>query len=122
MEASEEIVRYFAAAQIDEIPDDLWKPRHVLGVKSTEQRREHQKTCAVATEIWIAADTDAGRCAATDAYRAHGVHLKYIGSNYHCPMPGYGHQGIHTDFMWGVKGEPEVVNAVWLIDEFRRVH
>ena len=47
-----------------------------------------------------------------------GVHLKYIGSNYHCAMPGYGHQGIHADFVWGVKGEPQVVNAVWLIDEF----
>lgn len=47
-----------------------------------------------------------------------GVHLKYIGSNYHCAIPGYGHQGIHADFSWGVKGEPQVVNAVWLIDEF----
>ena len=47
-----------------------------------------------------------------------GVHLKYIGSNYHCALPGYGHQNIHADFMWGVKGEPQVVNAVWLIDEF----
>jgi ectoine hydroxylase-related dioxygenase (phytanoyl-CoA dioxygenase family) len=47
-----------------------------------------------------------------------GVHLKYIGSNYHCALPGYGHQGIHADFMWGVKGAPQVVNAVWLIDEF----
>ena len=47
-----------------------------------------------------------------------GVHCKYIGSNYHCALPGYGHQGIHADFAWGIKGEPEVVNAVWLIDEF----
>ena len=47
-----------------------------------------------------------------------GVHLKYIGSNYHCALPGYGHQDIHADFMWGVTGEPQVVNAVWLIDEF----
>ena len=47
-----------------------------------------------------------------------GIHLKYIGSNYHCLLPGYGHQAIHADFIWGVKGEPEVVNAVWLIDEF----
>ena len=47
-----------------------------------------------------------------------GVHIKYIGSNYHCAMPGYGHQSIHADFVWGVKGEPQVVNAVWLIDEF----
>ena len=33
-------------------------------------------------------------------------------------MPGYGHQGIHSDFVWGVKGQPQVVNAVWMIDEF----
>ncbi len=47
-----------------------------------------------------------------------GLRFKYIGSNYHCALPGYGHQGIHADFMWGVKGEPQVVNAVWMIDEF----
>ncbi len=49
-----------------------------------------------------------------------GVHLKYIGSNYHCPMPGYGHQGLHADYMWGVEGAPEVVNAVWMIDDFTK--
>ncbi len=49
-----------------------------------------------------------------------GIHLKYIGSNYHCPMPGYGHQDIHADYMWGVEGAPEVVNAVWMIDDFTR--
>lgn len=47
-----------------------------------------------------------------------GVHLKYIGSNFHCAMPGYGHQGIHADFIWGVEKHPEVVNAIWLIDDF----
>ncbi|MEM7365282.1 MAG: phytanoyl-CoA dioxygenase family protein [Pseudomonadota bacterium] len=47
-----------------------------------------------------------------------GVHIKYIGSNYHCSLPGYGHQGIHADYIWGVKGRPEVVNAVWMIDAF----
>ena len=47
-----------------------------------------------------------------------GTHFKFIGSNYHCALPGYGHQGIHADFLWGVKGAPLVVNAVWLIDEF----
>ena len=47
-----------------------------------------------------------------------GTHFKFIGSNYHCALPGYGHQGIHADFLWGVKGAPVVVNAVWLIDEF----
>ena len=72
MEASEEIAGYFAAAQIDEIPNDLSKPRHILGVKSADQRRERQKACAIATEIWNAAETDADRRAALDAYRAHG--------------------------------------------------
>ena len=47
-----------------------------------------------------------------------GVHFKFIGSNFHCALPGYGHQGIHADFVWGVEGEPQVVNAVWLIDAF----
>ena len=47
-----------------------------------------------------------------------GVHIKYIGSNYHCSLPGYGHQGIHADYIWGVEGTPEVVNAVWMIDAF----
>ncbi|MDE0053543.1 MAG: phytanoyl-CoA dioxygenase family protein [Gammaproteobacteria bacterium] len=245
MRLDEEVARYFPAAQISEIPDDLSKPRHCLGTIGAEQRRERQKQCAVMTEIWNAADSDAGRRAALDEYakradaypraisllemfldrplnrlplteveyameqlgladenndvlsRAEkesldrdgyvnlgrlldadqlqkmrdrydaaielegasaadkkgigrvvdtvvkpmnrdglldpifmhprllaavrhvlGVHLKYIGSNYHCAMPGYGHQGIHADFVWGVKGEPQVVNAVWLIDEF----
>ena len=247
MEVSEEIARYFPAAQIDEIPDNLSKPRHILRMMSAEQRRENQKRCAIATEIWNAAETDAGRLAALDEYRIRGdadhgafkvlemflggtrnrlplteiefamdqlgiadedngvlsgaekesldrngyvnlgplldedqlqkmrdrydaaieeegarpenaekkgigrlvdtlvkpmnrdglldplfmhprllavvrhilgVHLKYIGSNYHSPMPGYGHQGIHSDFVWGVKGEPQVVNAVWMIDDF----
>ena len=249
MEVSEEIARYFPAAQIDGIPDDLSKPRHILAMTSAEQRRKNQKRCAIATEIWNAAETDAGRRAALDAYLARsdadrddfkaldmflggarnrlppteiefamdrlgladadngvlsdaekaaldrdgyvnlgplldqdqlqkmrdrydaaieeegarpenaekkgiarlvdtvvkpmnrdglldplfmhprllaavrhilGVHLKYIGSNYHCPMPGYGHQGIHSDFVWGVKGEPQVVNAVWMIDDFAK--
>lgn len=242
---NEEVARYFPAAQISEIPDDLAKPRHVLKVTSAEQRRKQLERCAAMTEIWNAADSDAGRRAALDAYAARadadqhvidrlkmflggplnrlplaeiesamdhlgladenngvltraekqsldrdgyvnlgpllaadqlqrmrdrydaaveeegataadkkglgrladtvvkpmnrdglldpifmhprllavvrhvlGVHLKYIGSNYHCAMPGYGHQGIHADFMWGVKGDPQVVNAVWLIDEF----
>ncbi len=47
-----------------------------------------------------------------------GIHFKFIGSNYHCALPGYGHQGIHADFLWGIKGKPLVVNAVWMIDEF----
>ena len=245
MEIDEEVARYFPAAQISEIPDDLSKPRHLFKVASPEQRRKQLKRCAVMTEIWNAADSDAGRRMALDEYAARadadqhvidrlemflkgpfnrlplteiesamdhlgladenndvispaeresldrngyvnlgplldtdqlqqmrerydaaieeegenaadkkgigriadtvvkpmnrdglldpvfmhprllavvrhvlGVHLKYIGSNYHCAMPGYGHQGIHTDFMWGVKGTPQVVNAVWLIDDF----
>ena len=245
MEVDEEVARYFPAAQISEIPDDLSKPRHILTVTSAEQRRKQQERCAVMTEIWNAADSDAGRRAALDGYAARadadqhvtgrleaflrgplnrlplteiefamdrlgladehngvisraerqsldrdgyvslgplldgdqlqkmrdrydaaiveegtnaadkkgigrladtvvkpmnrdglldpifmhprllaavrqvlGVHLKYMGSNYHCAMPGYGHQGIHADFMWGVKGKAQVVNAVWLIDDF----
>ncbi|MDE0038384.1 MAG: phytanoyl-CoA dioxygenase family protein [Gammaproteobacteria bacterium] len=241
----EEVARYFPAAQISEIPDDLSKPRHILGVTTADQRRARQEQCAVMTEIWSSANSDVGRCAALDEYAKRagadrrairllemflreplnrlplteieyamdqlgladenndvlsdaeresldrdgyvnlgpllnedqlqrmrdrydaaiveegasaadktgigrvtdtvvkpmnrdglldiifmhprllavvrhvlGVHLKYIGSNYHCAMPGYGHQGIHADFVWGVKGEPQVVNAVWLIDEF----
>jgi len=246
MQVDEEVSRYFPAAQIDEIPEDLSKPRHIFSV-SAEQRRKSYEKCVAATEIWNAADTDAGRRAVLDAYKASGdvddnafkvlnmllneefnrlppaeieyamdqlgltdedngvlsdvekdsldrngyvnlgplldtdqlqkmrkrfdaaieeegaspinaekkgiarvvdtvvkpmnrdglldpifmhprllaavrhilgVHLKYIGSNYHCALPGYGHQGIHADFMWGVKGAPQVVNAVWLIDEF----
>ena len=245
MRVDEEVARYFPAAQISEIPDDLSKPRHVFKVTEPEQRRKQQERCAVMTQIWNAADSDGGRRAALDEYAARtdadehvirrlkgflegplnrlplaeiefamdhlgltddnngvlsraeresldrdgyvnlgplldtdqlrklrdrydaaieeegtnaadkvglgrvvdtvvkpmnrdglldpifmhprllaavrhvlGVHLKYIGSNYHCAMPGYGHQDIHADFMWGVRGEPQVVNAVWLIDEF----
>ena len=29
-----------------------------------------------------------------------GTHFKFIGSNYHYAS-GYGHQGIHADFLWG---------------------
>ena len=245
MQADEEVARYFPAAQISEIPDDLSKPRHLFKAASPEQRRKQLERCAVMTQIWNAADSHAGRRAALDEYAARvdadqhvmdrlkafleepsnrlplteiefamdhlgladahngvisraeresldrngyvnlgplldtdqlhqmrdrydaaiedegknaadkkgigriadtvvkpmnrdglldpifmhprllavvrhvlGVHLKYIGSNYHCTMPGYGHQGVHADFMWGVKGEPQVVNAVWLIDDF----
>ena len=247
MDVNEEITRYFPAAQIDAIPDDLSKPRHILNMVSAQQRRVKRERCAVTTEIWNAADSDVGRRAVLDAYKARddadqgaigvlemflggsfnrlplteieyamdqlgltdedngvlsdaekealdrdgyvnlgplldagqlqamrdrydaaieeqganseniekkgigrivdtvvkpmnrdglldpvfmhprllavvryvlGVHLKYIGSNYHCTMPGYGHQGIHADFIWGVRGDPQVVNAVWMIDEF----
>ena len=247
MKVDEEVARYFKAAQIDEIPEDLAKPRHLFTV-SAEQRRQNFERCVLATEIWNSADTNEGRLAALDAYKTRidpegnvdfrvmemfltgpfnrlplteieyamdqlglsdennsvlteaerdsldrngyvilgplieenhlqkmrdrydeaieqeganpqnakkegigrvadtvvkpmnrdglldpifmhprllaavrhvlGVHCKYIGSNYHCALPGYGHQGIHADFAWGIKGEPEVVNAVWLIDEF----
>ena len=72
VEASEEVARYFPAAQIDAIPDDLSKPRHILGPVSAEQRRKNQKRCAIATEIWNAAETDAGRRAALEAYLANG--------------------------------------------------
>ena len=248
MYVDEEVTRYFPAAQIDEIPDDLTMPHHIFQATGKQRRKGYEK-CVIATEIWNAADSDEGRRAALDAYLAQddtdlsrnarlvlegflggplnrlppseieyamhqlgladknngvlsdtekesldrngyvdlgpllnadqlkkmrdrydaaieqegaspenaatrgigrvvdtvvkpmnrdglldpifmhprllaavrhvlGVHLKYIGSNYHCALPGYGHQGIHADFSWGVKGEPQVVNAVWLIDEF----
>jgi ectoine hydroxylase-related dioxygenase (phytanoyl-CoA dioxygenase family) len=246
MQVDEEVSRYFPAAQINEIPEDLFKPRHIFGV-SAEQRRKNYENSVAATKIWNAADTDAGRRTALAVYKGQndvndiafkvidmflsgdfnrlplteieyamdqlgladenngvlsdtekdsldrngyvnlgqlldadqlqkmrdrydeaiaeeganpinaekkgigriadtvvkpmnrdglldlifmhprllaavrhilGVHLKCIGSNYHCALPGYGHQGIHADFLWGVKGAPQVVNAVWLIDEF----
>ncbi len=246
MRVDEEVSRYFPAAQIVDLPDDLSKPRHMFSV-SVEQRRKSYEKCVAATEIWNAADTDAGRRAVLDAYKATGdadgnafkilnmflnkefnrlpraeieyamdhlgladadngvlsdverdsldrngyvdlgplldtdqlqkmrsrfdaaiqeegaspinaekkgigrvidtvvkpmnrdglldpifmhprllaavrhvlgVHLKLIGSNFHCALPGYGHQSIHSDFIFGVKGAPQVVNAVWLIDAF----
>ena len=46
-----------------------------------------------------------------------GVHFKMSSSNYHCPLPGYGLQGLHADWGWGVV-EPEVVNAIWMLDDF----
>ena len=46
-----------------------------------------------------------------------GPRFRYSSSNFHCPLPGYGHQAIHADFGWGVR-EPEVVNAIWLLDDF----
>ena len=46
-----------------------------------------------------------------------GTSFKYSSSNYHCPLPGYGHQHIHCDFGWGVN-TPENVNAIWMIDDF----
>ena len=67
----DEVSRYFPAAQIDELPEDLSKPRHIFGV-SAEQRRKSYDKCVAATEIWNAADTDAGRRAVLDAYKASG--------------------------------------------------
>ena len=70
MRVDEEVARYFPAAQISEIPDDLSKPRHIFGVTGAEQRRKQLKRCAVMTEIWNAADSHAGRRAALDEYAA----------------------------------------------------
>ena len=247
MGVSKESSGYFSAAQIDAVPHDLSKPRHI-SVTSARQRLKDYQTCVTATEIWNSADTDNGRRFALESSKAKvreyghpiykvlkmflqgdlnrlpsseienelcslglkkennemlsgaerdaldrdgylnlgplidekqiermrdrydtavdqegarpenaekkgiarlvdtvvkpinrdglldpifthprllaavrhilGLRFKYIGSNYHCALPGYGHQGIHADFMWGVKGEPQVVNAVWMIDEF----
>lgn len=46
-----------------------------------------------------------------------GPRFRYSSSNFHCPLPGYGHQAIHADWGWGVR-DPEVVNAIWLLDDF----
>tara|TARA_Y100001934_G_scaffold201931_1_gene238065 strand:- start:1961 stop:3049 length:1089 start_codon:yes stop_codon:yes gene_type:complete len=46
-----------------------------------------------------------------------GTSFKYSSTNYHCPLPGYGHQNVHADFGWGAD-TPENVNAIWLIDDF----
>ena len=46
-----------------------------------------------------------------------GPRFRYSSSNFHCPLPGYGHQAIHADWGWGVR-IPEVVNAIWLLDDF----
>ena len=46
-----------------------------------------------------------------------GTSFKYSSTNYHCPLPGYGHQNVHADFGWGTD-TPENVNAIWLIDDF----
>ena len=46
-----------------------------------------------------------------------GTRFRYSSTNFHCPLPGYGHQAIHADWGWGVR-DPEVVNAIWLLDDF----
>ncbi|MEM7020419.1 MAG: phytanoyl-CoA dioxygenase family protein, partial [Pseudomonadota bacterium] len=46
-----------------------------------------------------------------------GVHFKMSSSNYHCPLPGFGHQALHADWGWGVP-QPEVVNSIWMLDDF----
>ena len=46
-----------------------------------------------------------------------GLRFRYSSTNFHCPLPGYGHQAVHADWGWGVR-DPEVVNAIWLLDDF----
>ncbi len=46
-----------------------------------------------------------------------GEDFKVSSSNFHCPLPGYGHQMLHADWGWGVN-HPEVVNVIWMLDEF----
>ncbi|MEM7364535.1 MAG: phytanoyl-CoA dioxygenase family protein [Pseudomonadota bacterium] len=46
-----------------------------------------------------------------------GDDFKVSSSNFHCPLPGYGHQMLHADWGWGVN-HPEVVNVIWMLDEF----
>ncbi len=47
-----------------------------------------------------------------------GTHFRYSSSNYHCPLPGHGHQFLHADWGWGITGAPQVVNAIWMLDDF----
>ena len=47
-----------------------------------------------------------------------GPNFKLSSTNYHCPLPGFGQQAIHADFGWGVTRRAEVVNAVWMLDDF----
>ena len=46
-----------------------------------------------------------------------GPRFKMSSSNFHCPLPGFGHQSIHADWGWTVR-TPEVVNAIWMLDDF----
>ena len=47
-----------------------------------------------------------------------GGHFKLSSTNYHCPLPGFGQQAVHADFGWGVVGAPQVVNTIWMLDDF----
>ena len=47
-----------------------------------------------------------------------GSQFRLSSTNYHCPLPGYGQQALHADFGWGIEGRPQVVNAVWMLDDF----
>ena len=81
MKVDEEIIRYFPATQLSEIPDDLSKPRQSLKVLSGEQRREQQERCAIMTAIWNAADSDTGRRAVLDEYiKRANAHLWHSGT------------------------------------------
>ena len=71
MGLSKEVLNYLPAAQIDSIPHDLSKPRH-LDVTTTQQRHKDYQTCVGATEIWNASDTDEGRRVAFESFRARG--------------------------------------------------
>lgn len=47
-----------------------------------------------------------------------GSQFRLSSTNYHCPLPGYGQQALHADWGWGVEGLPQVVNAIWMLDDF----
>ncbi len=47
-----------------------------------------------------------------------GSQFRLSSTNYHCPLPGYGQQALHADFGWGIDSRPQVVNAVWMLDDF----
>ena len=72
MDSSKDISFYFPAAQINRLPRDLSKPRHILYEASREQRRKNYENCTTVTEIWNAADTDEGRRSVLSAHKASG--------------------------------------------------
>ncbi len=45
MYVDEEVTRYFPAAQIDEIPDDLTMPRHIFQATGEQRPQGLRKVC-----------------------------------------------------------------------------
>ena len=70
MDPEENIAGYFAAAQIDRLPEQLSRPRNTLSALNASQRRRNYERCVAATEIWRAADTSEGRRTALNEFKA----------------------------------------------------